>query len=313
MGLPALVASLTAWLLAAPPVGDTDLAAIAASGPRAPSCVAGPRGSVWTRARDADESAYCAALAAGYARLRRRPEEALVLAARAERARPGRAAPEVLAGRALLALDRPEEAAGRFERALALDARSAGAPDALHDLGLASLRTGRLEGARAAYRALVPRLDLLADDARARSVLIEAAGAVMTEGAGALDEAISYLGEARRRVRTPGQRELVLGTLGLALSRQGRQDQARGVVAEAAGLQLTTEPTGSGLTGAGAGARPGPTLPPGEIHAVAAVLAEGEVPAEAIDQWRAFIAVVGDRGIWVEHARQRLAALEGRR
>ncbi len=305
--------SLTAWLLAAPPVGDADLVAIAAYGPRSPSCVVDPGGSVWARARGAEEAAYCSALARGYARLLRRPEEALTLAAAAERAGPGRAAPQVLAGRALLALARPEEAVGRFERGLALDAGATGAPDALHDFALASLLTGRLEGARAAYRALVPRVELLADDARARRVLVEAAGVVMAEGTPALDEAISYLGEARRRVRTPGQRELVLGALGLALSRQGRPDQARGVVAEASGFLLDVGSLATGPAGERGRASQAPALPPGEIHAVAAVLAEGEVRAEAIDQWRAYVAVVGERGTWVEHARRRLAVLEGGR
>jgi len=305
-----LALSLAAWLPAAPPAGAVDLAAIAAYGPRSPSCLAAVRGSVWFRARATAEAAYCAALAQGYARLLRRPEEALERAAAAERARPGRAGPPLLAGRALLALDRPEEAAERFARALDLDGRCASAPDALHDVALASLLTGRLEGARAAYRALVPRVDLLADDARARRVLVEAAGAVMTEGVASLDEAVSYLGEARRRFRGPGQRALVLGALGRALSRQGRQDQARGVVADADGALLTTDPSALAPPGTGGRARTEPALPPGELHAVAAVLAEGEQRAEAIDQWRAYIAAVGEQGTWVEHARGRLAALE---
>ncbi|MBN2197490.1 MAG: hypothetical protein JW751_32225 [Polyangiaceae bacterium] len=305
---------LTGAGIAAAGLGNPDLAVVAAASPRPRVCMTDPQGSVgsvWERARMVEESAYCAALAGGYARLVRQPTQALGIATTAETTWPREAAPLVLAGRALFALGRPAEATAKFDRALALDRHAVDSPDALHDRAAAALLAQDLETAERAYRALVPRVGLLADDARARRVLVEAAAVVMGEGPQALAEAVSYLGEARRHTRAPGLRPFVLGLLALTLSRQGLLDQARGVVAEADGALLPLDdpavPPAPGRSSAL------PVLPPGELQAIAATLAEGVERQDAIDQWNEYVGMVGEQGVWIGHARGRLAALTNQR
>lgn len=311
--MPGALAFLAVHLvLGTPVVGNPDLVALAGASPRPLVCRAeagASSRSLWSRARGAATRRYCAELARGYALLGGRPTAALEAAEAAEAAWPGQAPPLVLAARALLAGGHPELAAERFERALLLDPRALQAPEALHERGVAALLTGEFGAARAAYRQLIPRVGLLAEPGRRVQALTEAAAVVMGEGVSALDEAASYLGEARRRASATGQRPLVLGMLALTLSRQGRQEPARGVLAEADGALLDDADTaGSEAVARAVG---GVTLPPGERQAVAAMLAEGVAREEAADAWRAYLESMGADGIWSAHARQRLDGLVG--
>src|SRR5262245_43857998 len=103
------------------------LSAAAAASPRPEECVrraAAGREALWQRARTPGLDAYCDALARGYSRLRRTPELSLEAALAADKALPGRSAPSVLAGQALLRLGRHKEAWQSFERAQARSKRA---------------------------------------------------------------------------------------------------------------------------------------------------------------------------------------------
>jgi len=178
----------------------------------------------------------------------------------------------------------------------------------MHDLAVAALLSGERGVALSTYRRLVPRASLLPDVHRRQRVLLEAALVVMGEGSAALDEALGYLGEARRQRGVPGLGSVVLGALALALDRQGRSEEARGVVAEA-GAPLGTVTLASSP-------RAGKVVAtaPGELHAIAALLVEQSHPETAKSEWEAYLAsAAGRSGPWAQHARGRLDALGGAR
>jgi tetratricopeptide (TPR) repeat protein len=274
------------------------------------------RTTIWDRVKAPGLDRYCHALARGYALLRREPAAALGAADAAARALAGRAAPHALRGRALLWLGRVDQAWRAFERAFKLDKRSVEAPAALHDFAEAAARTSHRAQALWAYRALVPRVALLEDPVRRQRAYVEAAVRVMAAGPAALDEAIGYLTEARRQLCPPGYQAFVLGALALALDRQGRHEQARGVAAEAGGpwgLTRLTEPLGDPTQAVPAPAQRKPTegiapvLPDGELRAMIAVLAEREDRELAAEQWRAYLRD-DTRAVraWREHAERKL-------
>lgn len=323
--LPALLvlAQLASGPLSAAPRGRSTLRAAAAASPRPPECA--PSGgarhrSLWDRAHAPGLLEYCNDLARGYARLHHSAANALEAARAAEHAAPGHAAPKVLEGRALLAEGKPGEAYRSFEQALGRSKRALRAPGALHDLAIAALGSGHKKASVRAYRALVPRASLL-DPARRQRVYVEAAELVMSLGPQALDEAIGYLTEARRRGSPPGFGDYVSAALALALDRQGRGEEARGVAAEAGGpWRLASRAVGDDDKphgGDGRAASPardqrstsGPVLPAGELSAMVAILAERDAPALAAEQWRAFLASPAGKGPWAAHAKRHLAKL----
>jgi tetratricopeptide (TPR) repeat protein len=315
----AAVVGLAVLALAAGARAGAPLAAAAVASPRPPECSpSAPRGGaerVWDRARAPGLASYCSALARGYARLRRTPEAALQAAAAAARILPNQVAPQVLEARALVALGRYAEAWERFSGARSRARRELEVPAALHDFAIAASATGHAAEALAAYRALVPRAGLL-DEARRVRVLLEASVTTMATGPQALDEAIGYLNEARRRSVHPGLEPLVLGALALALDRQGHSQQARGLLAE------TTLPEallpGEGEAGSARAAKVPlrnnlPMLPAVERDALSAILLERLNPEEARERWKAFLGGPGGRGAWAEHARKKQSALEAPR
>ncbi len=298
-----------------PPPRQASLRTAAAASPRPTTCEAGrgatggERDTLWDRARQPGLAVWCRALARGYARLSRSPTLALAAARDAERAVPGRPGPAVLSGRALLAEGDAAAAYKQFARALALSRRSVEEPAALHDLAMAAELTGHTPEALGAYRALVPRAGLLDDSQRRERVYVEAASLVMSTGESGLNEAIGYLGEARRRGGPPGFVAVVLADLALALDRQGRSEEARGVVAEAGGPWALAELAGlDDTTKPAARARRAllPVLPRGELSAMVAILAERDDPELARDQWRACVAA-NPKGAWADYARAKLA------
>src|SRR5258706_11959410 len=120
---------------------------------------------------------------------------------------------------------------------MAHDAKRGGAegPAPAPDGAAAAPAAARGREAVAAYRSLVPRASLLPDARRRQRVYVEAGLVVMAEGPDRLDEALGYLAEARRLRGAPTLTEIVLGSVALALDRQGRVDEARGVASEAGG------------------------------------------------------------------------------
>jgi tetratricopeptide (TPR) repeat protein len=228
-----------------PPAGPTsatraELMAAADASPRPAMCMDRPvRGqagrTLWDRARRPTEATFCDALARGYSQLWRAPERALGEAERAKKVLPKRAEPVVLAGRALMQMNRAKEAWAEFQRAETLSKRSLEEPSALHDVAAAAHASGHKSQALALFRRLVPRASLLSKGTERQRVYLEAALLVMAEGPENLNEATGYLVEARRFRGAPGLADVVTGALALALDRQGQTEEAHGVAAEAGG------------------------------------------------------------------------------
>jgi hypothetical protein len=214
----------------------------------------------------------------------------------------------------------------------------------MHDLARVLFRTGKRDEALGVYRALVPRIELLATSDRRVSVLLEGAHLSMAaEGAGGaplavsdlgkprstmgapqtppapprpkLDEAIAYLREARQRPPTALAGEVLL-SLALALDRAGAHEEADATVAEAgrSGARLRSGP----LDYLGA---------PEDRAALEALAAEGSEEARigaarapggaavqsprivAQKAWESYLAGPGGKGAWAAAARGRLDAL----
>lgn len=251
--LPAVLAVL---LPIVTPLGpDTDLVALAAASGRPIECLTPGRAgrdtndpaSIWRLARHPNLRRYCQLIARAQARLASDAEGARKAATEAERLIPGRAAPRIVLARAALSAGKVEEALASFDKALAIDARAADHPLALHDLARARRRGGRLEDALATYRVLVPRASLLPSRELRARVLLEAAHVTMAVGAksrdGAarhLDEALAYLREAGRDPHHRLRLDIAL-SLVLALDRAGKRTQADAVLAEQRGTAAWAE------------------------------------------------------------------------
>jgi tetratricopeptide (TPR) repeat protein len=199
-------------------------------------------------------------MARAHAELPTMPEAARRAAEDADKALPGHAAPQVVIARAALQTAGIAEAEAAFAKARAIDPRSVEDPSTMHDLARVLRKSGKRDEALTVYRALVPRIDLLATADRRVSVLLEAAhvsmavegasGALPTPGDLArskapvrpkLDEAIAYLREARQRPPTQLSAEVLL-SLALALDRAGLREEADATLTEAdrSGIKLTT-------------------------------------------------------------------------
>lgn len=286
--------------------GGADLSAARAASPRPAACATegsrvAPR-THWERAQKPRVGAFCEVLARGYAQLLRSPDKALASAARARELSPESAAPLVLEARALVGSGRARDAFAVFAKARALDKQALAEPAALHDLAVAALAAGELGDAVAAYRALVPRAGMLSDARRRQRVYLEAALAVTRQDTQALDEALGYLGEARRLRGLPGLSDVVLGATALTLDRQGRHDEARGVAAEVRGplavARLAEAPNASELV----------TLADGELAAIAAMLTERAHPEVAKKLWKVFSTRAAAGSPWQAHAKKHLEA-----
>jgi hypothetical protein len=246
------------------------------------------------------------------ARLAEDPAGARALAEQAARATPASAAPQVLLARACLALGDVDAATGHLAAAQRADADALRAPLEL----LAGARIGvhgkKYPEALALYRRLVPRLALLADERERQRALLEAAVVAQWVSPDHLAEARAYAQEARR-AGGPYAAELARGVLALALSRQGREAEAREVAREVGGPWLVSwlferEPRPLG--------RPGeltPVLPAAEREALLAILAEPADGELARQTWAAYVRAARESGApahLVEHARQRAGAAE---
>lgn len=310
---PVLLAQVVAGSPAALPHADR-LRAAAAASPRPRECSSFTHQTqsvasrtLWDRALRPGVREYCDLLARGYAALGRSPHVALAAGRGAARILPGRAAPRVLEARAELALGDAARAWALFTSAKKAERNSVEAPEALRDFALAAERTGHARAALAAYRALVPRADLLDNALCRQTVYVEAAAVAMQHGASGLNEAIGYLTEARQRAIPPGFEDYVLSALALALDRQGRSDEASGVAVEVqttAGLRAVLKSQRARGSACGAGA---PVLPSGELHAMIAIVAEHQDPELAREQWKAYLASA--HGAGRSYAKKKLAEL----
>lgn len=289
-----------------------ELGALARSGVRPVECGGGgvrAPAARWDRARTPGLGAYCDALARGYAELGSAPGLSRESARAADRALPGRAGPAVLEARADVAEGAWEHAFTRFGDARSLAARSLDEPASLHDAAVAALRSGHPTEALEAYRALIPRVDLLGDRGRAITVLVEGAVLSMSFGPEHLTEAVGYALEARRRGVFPALSGYALAVLALAADRQGHSTEAIAIAEEAGGAyQLESD------RGQGAKRRPGvPVLVGAELDAMIAILAERTDRGLASDRWQSYLASdAGRASPYAGHARARLEALSRR-
>lgn len=258
------------------------------------------RPTIWQLARTPELGRYCDLVARAKSQLATDPKAALASAKEADAALPGRAAPRVLLARAAFAQGKIDDAAKDFEAARALDARSVEDPPTMHDLAQVLRKTGKLDDAVVVYRALVPRIDLLAPADRRVAVLLEAAHVSMAVAAKtsaatpgskpSLDEAIAYLREARQRPPTALAND-VLVSLALVLDRSGDRVQADAVLAEAHAPASDTRTTA-----------PDYLVASEDKLCLDALQA---APADAAKLWEQFLAGPGGKGPWATAARSR--------
>ena len=276
---------------------------------RPPECSpldAGRANNVWERAKAPKLRKYCDLLASGAAKLAGAAgmkNEVVALASDADKAMPGHAAPLVLKGRALAALDKFPDALSALREAKARDERALDDPLALFTWARVLAREGKLDEARVAYRELLPRSSMLALSDRSAASL-EAGLLAMTSGPAGLDEAIAILRQAVREAQDIARMMSELG-LALALDRFGEADEASALLEE----QVHGDPRPD-LASAGARELLFPAVA-SEAHALAALALEhADVPA-AREAWALYLKDATS-GPWAAHARAHLARLGGK-
>ncbi len=267
--------------------------------------------NAWERAKSPELRAYCDKLASATSQLVGSgavSPEVLTLAEEAAKARPEKAAPHVLRGRALARLGRHQEALAAFEEAKKRDERALDEPRALFAWAHGSARAGRHQEALTAFRALLPRASQLDAQERAQAY-VETGLLLLARGPRDLDDALSVLRQARREAQESLQIVGVLG-LGLALDRAGEHEEARALLAE----RGSREPRR--LEAALSDARVREVLAassdPAEEHALRATLLEDAEPGRAIEAYRAYLDKSPQKP-WEAHARKRIEALSGKR
>jgi hypothetical protein len=167
-----------------------------------------------------------------------------------------------------------------------------------------------VEPALAAYRKLVPMAGLLTTTGATECVYVEAASLVMLGEPRRVDEAVAYLSEARRRNSAPPLRPFILGALALALDRQGRSEEARGVVNEARGRTAWIAASATAADASPFGNIEMPRVAKTELLAMLAMLSLAEDRAAAVDYWQQLIAAASRAYPWLAHARRRLRGLQ---
>lgn len=277
---------------------------------RPPECGSAGGGNLWQRAKLPELRRYCDLLAGATAKFvspgpdanpkgeAAKMNEAVALADQADKLLPGRAAPSVLKGRALLRLGKAQEALAAFKEARHRDERSLDDPVALLAWARANARAGQLAEAARAYRAALPRTSALSAQERA-AASFEAGMSVMAQGPNAVDEAIPMLRQARRDAQDAMQIASVVA-LALALDRAGLRDEAKAVLAERvrsdARSLLSDARVLESLANAGM---------PGEAEALVATALEVTDAAAAREAWRRYADGAGAKGAWGEHARSK--------
>jgi len=267
--------------------------------------------NAWERAKAPELRGYCDKLASATSQLVGQgpvSSEVLVLAEEAAKARPEKAAPHVLRGRALARMGRHAEALAAFEEAKKRDERALEEPRALYTYAHGLARAGRHADALPAYRALLPRASML--DLQERSAAYTETGLLLLAlGPSGLDDALAVLRQARREAHEALQVVGVLA-LGLALDRAGEHEQARALLAE----RGAREPKKLEIALADARVKEalsaGPD--PGEVHALLGALYEDADPARAAEAYRAYLEK-SPKKPWEAHAKKRIEALAGKR
>jgi tetratricopeptide (TPR) repeat protein len=271
---------------------------------RPPECgePGGRSTNVWERAKSPELRRYCDLVASASSKLAgmtAMAQEALDAAREADRIVPGRAAPRVLEGRALVALEKFPEALSALEEGRSRDAGALEDPLALLAWARALARTGHGEKAADAYRSLLPRATALPSADRAAAE-IEAGLVSMAIGPARLDEAAAALRGALREAQNEAHAVAVLA-LALALDRRGDALEGRALLGERARGD-PRDAVGS------ARAMALLAVAPAEGHALMALALESAESAGARSEWQAVVAAAPN-GPWAAHARGHLSAL----
>lgn len=255
----------------------------------------------WERAKEPNLQLYCSLLASGTAKLVNAAalaKDVPAIADEADKLLPGRAAPSVLKGRALLRLGRAPEALKALEEARTRDDRALDDPVALLAWARANARTGHHDEAATAYRAALPRTSALSLPERS-AASFEAGMIVMAQGPKVVDDAVAMLRQARREAQDALQLASVVG-LALALDRSGQKEEAKAVLAER--VREGVKPVLKDARVVDALADAGVAQ---EAEALLGMALEPTDPAGAREAWRRFLEGAGGKGPWAEHARAR--------
>ena len=253
----------------------------------------------WERAKEPNLQTYCTLLASGTAKLVNGgalAKEVPQIADEADKLLPGRAAPSVLKGRALLKLGKASDALAALKEARTRDDRALDDPVALLAWARANARTGHVDEAAQAYRAALPRTSALSAPERS-AASFEAGMIVMAQGMKSVDDAVAMLRQARREAQDAMQVASVVG-LALALDRSGQKDEARAVLAER--VRSDAKPILSDARIKDALADAGVAH---EADALLATALEITDPAAARDVWHRYLEGAGGKGAWADHAR----------
>ena len=253
----------------------------------------------WERAKEPNLQSYCTLLASGTAKLVNSgtlAKDVPGIADEADKLLPGRAAPSVLKGRALLRLGKPADALRALEEARKRDDRALDDPVALLAWARANARSGHFEEAAMAYRAALPRTSALSTPERS-AASFEAGMIVMAQGPKAVDDAVAMLRQARREAQDAMQVASVVA-LALALDRSGQRDEAKAVLAER--VRSDAKPILSDPRVVEALADAGVAH---EGDALVAIALEGTDAPAAREAWKKYVDGPGGKGPWAQHAR----------
>jgi len=263
--------------------------------------------NVWERAKEPQLRKYCNLLASGTAKLvgnASLAKDVPSIADEADKMLPGRAAPKVLEGRALLRLGKSADAVKALDEAKKRDDRALDDPVALLAWARANARTAHLDEAAKAYRAALPRTSALSTSERS-AASFEAGMIVMGQGNKTVDDAVAMLRQARRDAQDALQTASVVA-LALALDRSGQKDEAKAVLAER--VRSDVKPVLSDPRVVEALADAGV---PFEGDALAATALEVTDPAAAREAWRRYLEGAGGKGPWADHAREHQSSAGG--
>ena len=278
---------------------------------RPPEC-AGETGAgtanVWERAKSPELRRYCDLVASAASKLAGNApmaQAALAAAREADGLMPGHAAPRVLEGRALAALEKLDEALAALREGKARDRAGLDDPPSLLAWARVLARTGHPGEAVEAYRALLPRTSSLSTVERA-SAAVEAGLVTMAADNRGLDDAVAALREALREAQDDALGVAVLA-LALALDRRGDSSEARALLSDRAlGDPRTALAT--------LRAKELLAVAPAEASALAGLALEASDVAGARDAWEQYVTALGTAPShpWEAQARAHLAALGSR-
>lgn len=292
------------------------LATYAAASARPPLCAQSGAGkaALWQKARFPQAAQLCSLLLLGSARLSGDPDAAREAALAAAKVAPERAEPFVLLGRAELLSGQPKRATEAFERGIALDARALDAPSALLAAARADVLVGADSRALERYRRLVSRVSLLSEQSQRQRALLEASIVAQRVPKADYAEARAYAAEARREGALFFV-DLARAAMALALDRMGQGAEARVIAAESSGPRALAWLFSSEPAPRGRADEVRPLLPPGEEHALLAILAEPVDRELSRDEWQAYLEHEKESGNVPEHlvlhAERRLRELGG--